>query len=106
MSCSIEVEFSIDGQKALKEISKKKDMAELLAPILGVSVFIDIFARNGPGSVVYKVGTTDFQLLTSAMKATNPILIRQIEDIAGRMMILPGLSRGEEDFWRCMYRAM
>lgn len=66
---------------------------------------IDIFARNGPIATSYKVSSTDFPLMASAMMASSPILVRRVEGIAVRTSMKPGLSYEEIQFWRCLYRA-
>ncbi|MFC3024928.1 hypothetical protein ACFODT_14010 [Vibrio zhugei] len=106
MTCKIEVEFSRESKEALDEISQKKDMANALSVFIGMSAMIDIFAGNGVIGSSYKISTTDFELLAKSMRSSNPILIRQVEDISARMYLKSSISNQEKVFWRCLYNEM
>lgn len=106
MACNIDVEFSSESKRALDEISEMKDMANALSVFIGMSAMIDIFAGNGVIGSSYKISTTDFELLAKSMYSSNPILVRQVENIAGRMYLKSSLSYEEKQFWRCLYNEL
>ncbi|KOE79192.1 MULTISPECIES: hypothetical protein [Vibrio] len=103
MACNIDVKFGSASKRALNEIKEKKDMANVLSIFIGASAMFDIFAGNGVIGSSYKIATTDFELLAKSMQSSNPILVRQVEDIAMRMYMNPSISRDEKIFWRCLY---
>ncbi len=103
MGCAIGVQFGNDSQAAIAEIRRLEQMANALSAVTGLATMIDIFARNGPIGTSYKVASTDFSLMASAMKASSPILVRRVEDIAMRAAMKPGLTYEETQFWRCLY---
>ncbi|ENM3848723.1 hypothetical protein FXF08_03115 [Vibrio cholerae] len=106
MACSINVEFSSESKRALDEIAEMKDMANALSAFIGVSAMMDIFAGNGVIGSSYKIATTDFELLAKSMHSSNPILIRQVENIAARMYMKSSISQDEKVFWRCLYNEL
>jgi len=79
--------------------------ANLLSVFVGVSVLSDIFVKNGPLTVAYKIESTDFQLFGKAMSSTTPILKRKVSDLAGSMILFNSatLTAQERSFWRCIY---
>lgn len=106
MACNMDVEFSLESRQALKEISEKQDMANILSVFIGMSAMIDIFAGNGVIGSSYKISTTDFELLAKSMHSSNPILVRQVENIAGQMYLKSSISNQEKQFWRCLYNEL
>ncbi|WP_099607693.1 hypothetical protein [Vibrio coralliilyticus] len=106
MACNFNVKFGSDSKKAIREIQDKQDMANVLSGLLGMSVMLDIFARNGVIGSSYKVVTTDFELLGKSMHSSNPILVRQVENIAYRMATHSSITNQERMFWRCLYNEM
>ncbi|MEZ8957183.1 hypothetical protein AB6E94_07185 [Vibrio lentus] len=108
MSCSdlSSVRFGSDSRNAIEEIRELQDMAKALSVFLGASAMLDIFGGNGVIGASYKIYTTDFQLLDQAMRSSNPLLVRRVEDISARMYMKPSLTYQEKMFWRCMYNAM
>lgn len=106
MSCPIDgVTFGKNSEKSLNEIRRLTKNANWLSVALAGSVLNDIFFKNGPVAVSYKVKTTDFKLMGDSMSATNPILKRRVNDEAVKMMLLSGsgLTQKEKIFWRCFY---
>nr|WP_255958611.1 hypothetical protein [Vibrio campbellii] len=108
MSCSdlSSVRFGSDSRNAIEEIRELQDMAKALSVFIGASAMLDIFGGNGVIGASYKIYTTDFQLLDQAMRSSNPLLVRRVEDISARMYMKPSLTYQEKMFWRCMYNAM
>lgn len=108
MSCSdlSNVRFGSDSRKAIEEIRDLQDMSKALSVFLGASAMLDIFGGNGVIVSSYKIYTTDFELLDQAMRSSNPLLVRRVEDISARMYMRPSLTYKEKIFWRCMYNAM
>lgn len=106
MSCNMNVKFGRESKQALNEIKEKQGMANALSMFIGISAMVDIFARNAVIGSSYKIITTDFELLARSMRSSNPILVRQVEDIAMRMYLTPSLSRDEKLFWRCLYNEL
>lgn len=106
MACNINVEFSSESKRALDEIAEMKDMPNALSAFIGVSAMMDIFAGNGVMGSSYKIATTYFELLAKSMHSSNPILIRQVENIAARMYMKSSISQDEKVFWRCLYNEL
>lgn len=108
MSCSdlSSVRFGSDSRNAIEEIRELQDMVKALSVFIGASAMLDIFGGNGVIGASYKIYTTDFQLLDQAMRSSNPLLVRRVEDISARMYMKPSLTYQEKMFWRCMYNAM
>ncbi len=106
MTCPIEgVRFGSESKAAIKEMRDLTKSVNLISVVLGVSILNDIFTKNGPVSAIYKIQTTDFELLGKAMASSTPILRRQISNIAGKMAALNqlNLTYVEREFWRCVY---
>lgn len=106
MACNFNVKFGSDSKRAIREIREKQDMANVLSAFIGVSAMLDIFARNGVIGSSYKIMTTDFELLGKSMRSSNPILVRQVENIAARMYLKSTITNEERMFWRCLYNEM
>lgn len=106
MACNIDVGFNSESKRALDEISEMKDMANAPSAFVGISAMIDIFSSNGVIGSSYKILTTDFYLLSKSMSSSNPILVHQVENIAGRMYLKSSLSYEEKLFWRCLYNEL
>ncbi len=104
MPCKIDdVRFGSDSKRALNEIRELQGMADALSVFIGASAMLDIFGGNGVLLSSYKIYTTDFSLLANAMRSSNPILLRRVEDISMRTYMKPSLSYDEKMFWRCLY---
>jgi len=97
------IRFGFDSKKAIEEIRDLQDMSKALSIFVGASAMMDIFAGNGVITSSYKIYTTDFGLLGDAMRSSNPILVRRVEDISARMYMKPSMTYKEKMFWRCMY---
>ncbi|WP_282249299.1 hypothetical protein [Vibrio campbellii] len=100
MSCSdlSSVRFGSDSRNAIEEIRELQDMAKALSVFIGASAMLDIFGGNGVIGASYKIYTTDFQLLDQAMRSSNPLLVRRVEDISARMYMKPSLTYQEKMF--------
>lgn len=106
MRCSVNnVTFGAESKKAIAEIRAATRSANWLSIALGASILSDIFVRNGPVSAMYKIQTTDFELLGSAMQSSTPILKRKVSHLVGALVLFQGtnLTAGEKQFWRCIY---
>ena len=108
MSCGniSNIRFGSYSRRAIEEIKELQDMSKALSVFIGASAMLDIFGGNGVILASYKIYTTDFELLSQAMRSSNPILVRRVEDISLRMYMKPSLTYQEKMFWRCMYNAM
>ena len=107
MTCDLNnVRFGSESKKTIDEIRELQDMSKALSIFLGTGAMLDIFGGNGVILASYKIYTTDFQLLDQAMRSSNPLLVRRVEDISARMYMKPSLTYQEKMFWRCMYNAM
>jgi hypothetical protein len=100
------IRFSIYSRNAIEEIRDLQGMANTLSIFIGASAILDIFGGNGVLLSSYKVYTSDFESLAQSMRASNPILVRRVEDIAMRMYMNPSLNREEKMFWRALYNEM
>lgn len=105
MSCGdiSNIRFGSDSKTALREIEELQVFSKALSVFLGASAMLDIFGGNGVLMSSYKIYTTDFELLSKAMRSSNPILVRRVEDISARMYMRAGLSYQEKLFWKCLY---
>ncbi|GAA5214942.1 hypothetical protein ACFSJ3_01050 [Corallincola platygyrae] len=107
--CPIDgVRFGASSKKAISEMRDMSKRANWLSTALAGSILSDIFVKNGPIGASYKIHTTDFELLGTAMAASTPILRRKASDLAGSMILLHSgsLNNQEKKFWRCMYNAI
>ncbi|MBL1415836.1 MAG: hypothetical protein COB27_003010 [Moritella sp.] len=106
MTCQVEgVVFGPESKEAIKNIRDISRSAQILSVTLAVSILSDIFVKNGPVSASYKIYTTDFDLLGSAMSSSTPMLRNRVDHIAGEMVIFKSskLTAAEKKFWRCVY---
>lgn len=106
MSCVVDnLVFGPMSKNAIKDIREATKRANWLSTALAASVLGDIFIKNGPTGVSYKIFTTDFELLGQAMASTTIVLKKRIRDTAADLVLFnsSSLTGPENKFWRCVY---
>ncbi len=79
--------MSVSGVKALEEIISKIERANLLAKVMSVIPFFDIFLKGKPHEKLTNVATYDWEGFSEVMISINKIERKMIRDIAGRIML-------------------
>ncbi len=96
--------LSVSGVKALEEILDKIERANLLAKVMSVIPFFDIFLKGKPHEKLTNVATYDWEGFSEVMLSINKIERKLIANIAFEQSLE---SQGKEyEFWKCVYNAM
>ena len=75
--------FSPSGEKAIENIRRIQGLGKGLTVLMGGSVLVKIFVGiNGVGhpvGIVWKIGKSDWVLLSQAMVSVGPIVRKQVQ---------------------------
>ncbi|MEF1254367.1 MULTISPECIES: hypothetical protein [unclassified Vibrio] len=96
--------LSVSGIKAVEEIIDTIESANLLAKVIAVIPFFDIFLKGQPHEKLTNVATYDWEGFARVMTSISKVHRKQIEKIAYNQWLK---SQGaEHEFWKCVYQAM
>ncbi|QUM89970.1 hypothetical protein HWV03_14735 [Moritella sp. 36] len=97
------LEMDEESLLALTEIFGHDDLKLKLQFAISGGHWINTFLGNGAVETLYSVHSTDFDMMTKAISATNRITQRIVEDIITTQAIRSDVNTKQLLFWRAMY---
>lgn len=95
--------LSVSGIKAVEEIIDTVESANLLAKVIAVIPFFDIFLKGQPHEKLTNVATYDWEGFATVMTSISNINRMKIYNISTSQWLK---SQGkEQEFWRCVSEA-
>ena len=89
------------GQRAMQEIADKRELGQMLNPVLVGGTFMSIFLGSNTWQSAFSVASTDWSVLANAIQKTGSITRKQIELIAG-MAALESSGHDQKMFFRAI----
>ena len=103
-----DLHFSPKGREAINDIADIKELGNLLATVLGVSVVLSLFVNRGTGNkrvdtgmTMHSINAYDWNVWAQAMASVGTIKKNEIKKIAQGMMLVK-TSRSEYIFWEAV----
>ncbi len=91
--------FSPTGKRAINEIKRKQNLANVLASVLAGSVLLEIFVGNGALGSANNIKKKDWDVWAKAMRSVPIMLSKEINRISQFQLLDHTIDTKERQFW-------